>query len=204
MAFTIEATSTPNFESRSKSRKGCGCSSYSHVSRSCSVTHSVLGLRVTLQRKIRRRSWLITKTVQDAEGQGRYCEEIHGGDSFAVVSEKDEPSFRKIGVPGSTFHPSGYAALGDIEAQHEQLAVNAGCAPGRVLGHHPQEQVAYLLAHRFAAGAAQSPRAPSPIPSKAGAMPADNRSGVTTTKGFRQPDHNRRSVTQNSRSREPS
>src|SRR5215469_381456 len=107
-------------------------------------------------------------TVQDAEGQGRYCEEIHGGDSFAVVAEKNKPSFREIGVPGSTFHPSRYAALGDIEAKHEQLAVNAGCAPGRVLGHHQQEQVAHLLAHRFAAGSARSPRAPSPIPTKAG------------------------------------
>ena len=48
---------------------------------------------------------------------------------------------------------------------------------------------------RSAAGSAGSPRAPSPIPPKAGAMPADNRLVVTTTKGLRQPDHSRRSAT---------
>jgi hypothetical protein len=37
--------------------------------------------------------------------------------------------------------------------------------------------VVCFLAHRCAAGSARSPLAPSPIPSKAGAMPADNRLG---------------------------
>ena len=48
MAFTVETTSAPNFESRSKIRKRCDCWPYSYVSCSCSVTQSALGLGVTL------------------------------------------------------------------------------------------------------------------------------------------------------------
>jgi len=54
-AFTIKTTSAQAFESWSNSRKRRACSLFPPVSRSCSVIHSVLGLRVTLQRKIRRR-----------------------------------------------------------------------------------------------------------------------------------------------------
>jgi len=44
--------------------------------------------------------------------------------------------------------------------------------------------VVCFLAHRCAAGSARSPRTPSPIPSKAVAMPADNRLGCHHDKGF--------------------
>ena len=66
------------------------------------------------------------------------------------------------------------AALGDIEAQHEQLAVNAGCAPS-------------------SARPAGDPRAASPIPSKSRCDASGPQSRVSPRrKGFRQPDHSRR------------
>ena len=60
-AFTVETTSAPNLASRSKIRKRCGCALHSQASCSCRTTRNALGLRVTLQCKIRRRSWLMMK-----------------------------------------------------------------------------------------------------------------------------------------------
>jgi len=61
IAFTVATTSALNFASRSKIRKRCGCWLYSQVSCNCKATQRALGLRVTLQCRIRRRSWPITK-----------------------------------------------------------------------------------------------------------------------------------------------
>src|ERR1019366_6445043 len=61
IAFTVATTSALNLASRSKIRKGCGGWLYSQVSCNCRATQSALGLRVTLQCRIRRRWWPITK-----------------------------------------------------------------------------------------------------------------------------------------------
>jgi len=90
-----------------------------------------------------------------------------------VVSEKGQASFRKIGVRGSTFHPSAIRCVRRNRSQPEQLAVTAWCAPDRVLGHQAEDQILHLLADRFSALPVRGPRKPAPIPPRTGAMAAD-------------------------------
>ena len=85
-----------------------------------------------------------------------------------AVSVKQPPAFR-----GARFIHQRYAGFGEIEAKHEQLAATAWCAPGRVLGHHAEDQIVHLLADRFSALPVRGPRKPAPIPTRTGAMAAD-------------------------------
>ena len=50
-----------------------------------------------------------------------------------------------LGSLGAPFHLAGDRSLGNIEPEHEKLAVNARCAPGRVLGDHTKDQIPYLV-----------------------------------------------------------
>src|SRR5437016_4060036 len=43
--------------------------------------------------------------------------------------------------------PAEDGSLGNLEAEHEQFAVNARSAPGRILRHHLKDQIADLLGH---------------------------------------------------------
>src|SRR5215469_6071333 len=61
-------------------------------------------------------------------------------------------------------------ALADIDAEFQQLAVNAGCAPSRIFPRHPADQVSTLPGFRGA-----SRLSPSNLPSPKQAMPSHNR-----------------------------
>jgi hypothetical protein len=82
------------------------------------------------------------EAVQHAECQRRDGEKVHGCDHFAVVAQKCRPSLRRLGVPWCFLHPAQYGSLGDIEAEHPEFAVNAGCAPGRIFGHDAEDELA--------------------------------------------------------------
>src|SRR5262249_36278560 len=66
------------------------------------------------------------EAVQQLErdrGDGR---RIHGCDRLAMIAKKSQPALGKFWVSGCPLHPTGDAALGNLEAEHEQFAVNAG------------------------------------------------------------------------------
>ena len=85
------------------------------------------------------------EAVQQVEGDRRDSEKIHGGDHFAMIAKKGLPAPGKSWILGGSLHPAGDASLGYIEAQHEELAVNPGSSPGRIVCHHLEDEIPDLL-----------------------------------------------------------
>ena len=85
------------------------------------------------------------EAVQQVEGDRRDSEKIHGSDHFAMIAEKGLPAPGKSWISGRSLHPAGDASLGYIEAQHEELAVNPGSSPGRIVCHHLEDEIPDLL-----------------------------------------------------------
>jgi hypothetical protein len=79
------------------------------------------------------------ETVEHTERDRRNREEVHRGNSLAVISEKSEPTLAWIRGPRGSFHPAGDRSLGNIETEQEKLAVDAKCAPSRVLSDHAED-----------------------------------------------------------------
>src|SRR5215469_2984276 len=71
-------------------------------------------------------------------------------------------------------HVLGDTALADVDAELEQLAVNARCPPRGILPTHPGNQVSSLAGNRWPS-ALSPPNLPAPKQAKAHAMPSHNR-----------------------------
>src|ERR1700730_14060374 len=84
------------------------------------------------------------EAVEHLESEGRYGKEVHGGDGFAMVPQKGKPTFGRLGISRRSAHPAGDSPLGNIETEHQELAVYSGCAPSRVLGHHSRYEIAHF------------------------------------------------------------
>src|SRR5258707_530241 len=70
------------------------------------------------------------------------------------------------------YHIDRNRGLGDLDAEFEQLAMDLGSAPERVLNTHSSDQVAHLLGDpRSATGRT---RLPSPVSGKTHAMPTQD------------------------------
>jgi hypothetical protein len=65
------------------------------------------------------------ETGEHAEGHGGHGEEIHSCDDLAVILKERLPRLLPPRIAGSFPHPSQDRALGDVEAEHLQLAVDA-------------------------------------------------------------------------------
>ena len=72
-------------------------------------------------------------------------EEVYRGDSFAVIAQKRQPALAELRVPGARLIQREMVDLRYVEAEHQKLAVNTRCTPGRVLGNHAEDQLADLL-----------------------------------------------------------
>ena len=114
------------------------------------------------------------KTVQHTEGDRRHREEIHRRNGFAVISEKREPALRRIRISWRSVHPAGDCSLGNIEPEHEKLAVNARGSPNRILGDHAENQIPYLLGGLFSPTVPLDSRNQPPIKTKSNSVPADH------------------------------
>ncbi len=71
-------------------------------------------------------------------------------------------------------HVLGDGCLGNPDPEFEQLAVDPGCAPERVLPAHSPDEVMNLARERLAPGRAAGPRFAPPMRSKAVAAPLDH------------------------------
>jgi hypothetical protein len=80
--------------------------------------------------------------VEDPEGRGRNDEEFDGDEVGEVVLEERPPGLR--GRLLATRHESGNGALRDLEAELEQLAVNARRAPERIRERHGAHEIREL------------------------------------------------------------
>lgn len=105
---------------------------------------------------------------QDAKGSRRNREEIHRDQIPDMIVQESPPRLGgRLPVLG---HQSGNRALGDRDAQLQQLAMNPGRSPKRVGGGHLSYQVSHL-ATGFGAADAFSPRNPTPEEAETLAMP---------------------------------
>jgi hypothetical protein len=75
---------------------------------------------------------------EDTQAGGGYCEEIDRDQVPDVVVEEHPPGLGGLGTP--LRHEGGHGALGDIDAELEELPVDAGSTPqGIRCDHFPDE-----------------------------------------------------------------
>ena len=64
---------------------------------------------------------------------------LRGGDRLSVIFQKSLPSLRRRIL--TTHHVFRDRRLGDLEAKHQKLAMDPGCAPQRVFPAYPPDQI---------------------------------------------------------------
>src|SRR5262249_58692225 len=94
-----------------------------------------------------------------------------GSDVRGVVAEKGAPSL--TWWPRSLDHVFGHRRLVDFKAELKQFAVDARRSPQWVLDTHSPDQCAQLRVNLRPP--AKRARFPTPVPTKAGPMPKDER-----------------------------
>jgi hypothetical protein len=97
----------------------------------------------------------------------RANEQVHGGDVRRVVTQEGAPS---LGWRSTSLdHVLRDARLSDLEAELEQLAMNARRTPQRIFHAHPPDQCAQIRIDLWSAS--ERTGFPAPVPAKAGPMP---------------------------------
>ncbi len=91
------------------------------------------------------------ETVEAAERDRWHGEEVHRRNRFPVILKKRAPTVGWPGISRRPLHPAGDSSLGDVKAQHEELAVNARGAPCWVLRHHAEDQLSNFRRQLFPA-----------------------------------------------------
>src|SRR5271157_156069 len=112
------------------------------------------------------------EAVQRSEGHSRYGEEVESGDRLAVIAEKGEPPLVGIATAMDSSHIASHAAFGDAKAEFLKFAVDLGRAPIGVLVRQSVDQSA-SLGSDLRPGTART-RPPTPVETKAGAVPGDD------------------------------
>src|SRR5262245_21672390 len=109
--------------------------------------------------------------IQQIEANGRNNEQVHGGNIRRVIAYESEPSLRRRTT--SLDHVLGDAGLGHVKAELEQFAMDARCAPQRVVHAHSLDQNPQVRVDGWPASARA--RFPTPVASKASSMPTHDR-----------------------------
>ena len=102
----------------------------------CRASHSAVGCRVTSNR---RRPWPSTRKANKRSNVTVGTTYIDGCDRVGVVAKKGLPRLRWR--PMTAFHVLGDCGLGDIETEHQELAMDPRCTPQRVFPAHPQDDI---------------------------------------------------------------
>ncbi len=113
--------------------------------------------------------------VEDSKGHRGHGEEIDRSDVPDVFLEKRPPGLRRR--LAATNHVLGHRRLGDVDAQHLQLAVNSRCTPAKVIARHAPNELTDFLRNRRTT-APSTARLPSPIKPKALAVPPHQSIGL--------------------------
>ena len=114
------------------------------------------------------------KGVQHAAGDRGDGEKVHRGDGFSMVAQETEPTLCRLGISRRSSHPPGDGSLGDIESDHEELAVNSRCSSGGIFCHHSEDQIAnfscYFSPPDHSAGSGDS----APVKRESRPVPSDH------------------------------
>src|SRR5262249_61604749 len=105
--------------------------------------------------------------IEQVEAKCRDNEQIHGSDVRRVVAQEGAPSLTWRSLPLD--HVLGHRRLCDLKAELEQFAVDARRTPQWVLDTHAPDQGAQLRVDLRPPS--KGARLPTPVPTKAGAMP---------------------------------
>jgi hypothetical protein len=105
------------------------------------------------------------------KGNRRDDKQINGCNLLPVIAKERLPALQRPAL--SRQHIGRNRGLRDIDAQFEQLAVDPGSTPQRVLNAHSSDQVAHLIANPWPAAAPTG--FPLPKCRLSHAMPTDNR-----------------------------
>jgi hypothetical protein len=115
------------------------------------------------------------KHVKNLETECGYGEEVDGDQLREMVLQEHAPGLiRRL---AATHHVFADAALADIDAEFEQLAVDAGCTPTGILPAHPADQIADF-ARQGRPSWLPTPHLPGPVQTKSLAMPGQDRLGL--------------------------
>jgi len=115
------------------------------------------------------------KHVKDLETESGHGEEVDGDQLLDMILQEGAPSLRRR--PAGAHHVLAYAALPDVEAKFEQLAVDAGCTPTGILPAHLSNQISDLAGNERSSGLAPS-HLPGPEPARASAVPGNDGFGL--------------------------
>ena len=91
-----------------------------------------------------------------------------------MIAQKGEPTFGWLGISRRSPHPTRNRSFGDIDTEHQKLAVNAWCAPGRVLDPHREDQIANLFRDSLPAKHAACSGDRAPIEGESCPVPPDH------------------------------
>ena len=80
------------------------------------------------------------EAVQQLERQRRHGEEIESDDDFSVILEKRRPPFTRVASAFNSTQIPGNSPLSDNEAELQQLAVDLGGSPARILLRQASDQ----------------------------------------------------------------
>jgi hypothetical protein len=92
------------------------------------------------------------KDIEQIEADGRNNEQVHGGDVRCMVPQEGAPSLGRRST--SLHHVLRDSGLTDVEAEREQLAMNARRSPQGIFRAHPPDQRA--VPHRPSVGFQES------------------------------------------------
>src|SRR5262245_10434388 len=81
------------------------------------------------------------KREQSLKRQGRNHKQVNGRDRRRVVAEECLPALRRRSTPNHLFRDR---RLGDLKAEHQQLAMDPRCSPLWVFLAHPSNEIAQL------------------------------------------------------------
>src|ERR1700687_2337862 len=109
---------------------------------------------------------------EQLEGQRGDGEEIAGDDRLAVVGEEGRPAAGGIAAAWNASQIPGDAAFGDVEAELQEIPVDPGRPPVRILRCQTADQGPQLLADPRPAPAPSG--SPAPVEAKAGSMPPEH------------------------------
>src|SRR6266487_1095489 len=107
--------------------------------------------------------------IEQIEPNGRDNEQVHGADVRCVVTQEGAPALGRRST--SLDHILRDAGLSDLEAELEQLAMNARRSPQRIFRAHPPDQRAQIRVDLRSTS--KGAGFPTPVQTEAGAMPAD-------------------------------
>jgi hypothetical protein len=133
------------------------------------AVHAAEGLLVTLILRMRLRLWANTTNTNNVEENRRGSEGVAGHERADVIVQERAPRRRRRLPPA--WQVLGHGGLRDLEAQLQELAVDARSAPHVGIRHSPDELPDLGI---DAAAATFGAAAPSPIPPQSRPMPFDH------------------------------